>query len=137
MKQEAIGEIELDQSVNLTGSCLCGGVRYRLQGKVRPVVNCYCKQCQKTSGHYVAATRIHQDDLLLDEDKTLSWYESSPGHQRGFCNRCGSSLFWNRVSDNQISVMAGTLDAPTHLKTVEGIHEAAANDYFERPIFPK
>jgi hypothetical protein len=133
VKQEANIEARADRPPNLTGSCLCGGVRYRIDGLARDVVNCFCTQCQKTSGHYVAATRVNEKDLLIEKDETLSWYVSTPGHERGFCSRCGGNLFWRRLSDDQISVMAGTLDKPTGLKTVENIYVEDASDYFEIP----
>jgi hypothetical protein len=132
-QSELKDKVRLDNQVSLTGSCLCGGVRYRIEGMARGVVNCYCTQCQKTSGHHVAATRVHESELTINKDETLAWYESTPGYQRGFCNRCGGNLFWSRLSDDQISVMAGTLDKPTGLKTVESIYEEDANDYFEMP----
>lgn len=118
---------------SLSGSCLCGGVRYRIEGQVRDVVNCFCSQCQKTSGHHVAATRVDEKNLRIEKDETLSWYQSTPGHERGFCNKCGGNLFWSRLSDDQISVMAGTLDKPTGLETVENIYVEDANDYFDIP----
>ena len=133
MKQSELSKVGLENQVHLTGSCLCGGVRYRIEGMARGVVNCYCTQCQKTSGHHVAATRMHEDELMIDESETLTWYESTPGFQRGFCNRCGGNLFWSRLSDDQISIMAGTLDKPTGLKTVESIYAEDASDYFTIP----
>ena len=39
-----------------TGSCLCGEVAYEVTGPLRPVVNCHCLQCRKTTGHFMAAT---------------------------------------------------------------------------------
>lgn len=117
-----------------TGSCLCGGVSFRIEGPARGVINCFCSQCRKSSGHYVAATRVNKDDLFFEQDATLSWYESSPGIQRGFCAACGSSLFWDNHRHNQVSVMAGALDPPTGLQTIASIHEQDASDYFEPPI---
>ena len=133
MKQSDLSSVKLENQVNLSGSCLCGGVSYRIEGKARGVVNCFCTQCQKTSGHHVAATRINQKDLTIHKQETLQWFESTPGYQRGFCNCCGGNLFWSRTSDDQISVMAGTLDKPTGLKTVENIFEHDASDYFKIP----
>jgi len=124
---------ELDLLSHLTGSCLCGGVRYRIDGRLRGVINCFCTQCQKTSGHHVAATRVNRDDLTLEADSSLKWFESSPGIQRGFCGACGGNLFWNDGKNNQISVMAGTLDKPTGLKTIENIFVQDASDYFDIP----
>ncbi len=134
MKQSDLSDrVKANKTGNLTGSCLCGGVRYRIQGLVRDVVNCYCTQCRKTSGHHVAATRVKEKDLFIDEHKPLRWYQSTPGYKRGFCKQCGGNLFWSRLSDDQISVMAGTIDPPTGLKTVEYIYEEDASDYIEIP----
>ena len=123
------------QPAKLTGSCLCGGVRYRIEGDAREVVNCFCEQCRKTSGHYVAATRVDRQILIMEAADTLCWYESSPGIKRGFCNCCGGNLFWDSQQNDQISVMAGTLDAPTGLVTTKNIYEQDASDYFELPEF--
>ncbi len=123
--------IDTTQTRQLTGSCLCAGVAYLINGPVRNVVNCYCSQCRKTSGHYVAATRINKDHLTLTSEETLSWFECLPNIFRGFCNSCGGNLFWDNknASNNEISIMAGTLDSPTQLKTVENIHTEDASDY--------
>ena len=115
----------------LTGSCLCAGVSYRINGPVRDVVNCYCTQCRKTSGHHVAATRVNKDHLTLIKQDTLTWHECLPNVFRGFCNTCGGNLFWDNGNseDNEIAVMAGALDAPTKLKTIGNIFTQDASDY--------
>ena len=128
-----ISEHNLTNTVSLSGGCLCGGVRYALLGAVRGVVNCFCQQCQKTSGHHVAATRVDKKNFQLLHSETLVWYESSPGIKRGFCGVCGGNLFWDDVRDQQLSVMAGSIDKPTGLKTVKNIYVQDASDYFEIP----
>ena len=133
MKQSDSVKAPIDQPRSLTGSCLCGGVEYRIDGLIREVVNCFCTQCQKTSGHHVAATRVNEKDFSIEKDETLAWYISTPGYERGFCNKCGGNLFWRRVGEDHVSVMAGTLDAPTGLKTVENIYTEDASDYLDIP----
>ena len=116
----------------ITGSCLCGGVRFEITGPLRPSVACHCIQCRKTSGHYVSATQVAGDALKFLSRETLSWYPSSPGAARGFCNRCGASLFWKHEKDDgAVSVMSGTLDGPTGITTVEHIYTAFKGDYYE------
>jgi len=116
---------------DVTGSCLCGAVKFIIHGTLRKVVYCHCGQCRKTSGHFVAATACDTDRLELSEDAGLCWYESSDIATRGFCSRCGSSLFWKPQHGKYIGVMAGTLDAPTGLRSREHIHVADASDYYE------
>ena len=38
-----------------TGSCLCGGVRFRIEGELGPVQVCHCTQCRKAQGGPFAA----------------------------------------------------------------------------------
>jgi len=118
-----------DITVTRSGGCLCGGVRYRVTGALRGVVNCFCGQCRKTSGHHVAATRAPAAALHLDADATLRWYQSSPAARRGFCTRCGGNLFWQHRERDTISIMAGTLDQPTGLATIDNIYVDDAGDY--------
>ncbi|MFO1150896.1 MAG: GFA family protein [Alsobacter sp.] len=107
-----------------TGGCLCGGVGYRVTGRLRDVVACYCKQCQRTSGNYVAASRAANADLEIAEAGTLAWYRSSEEAERGFCTRCGGNLFWRVVGGPRTSIMAGTLDDTTGLAVAQHIYVA-------------
>ncbi len=115
----------------VTGSCLCGGVAFSVRLFDRPVVACHCSQCRKTSGHYVAATRARAENITFSNDQTLTWFRSSPGAERGFCNRCGGNLFWRPVDSESISIMAGTLDAPSRLKLTRHIYVADKGDYYD------
>ncbi len=111
-----------------TGSCLCGAVRYRVNGPLRPVIACHCVQCRKTSGHHVAATAAARDDLELTGE--VRWFQSSEKARRGFCPVCGSNLFWDGLGSH-LSISAGTLDAPTGLSMKGHIYCADKGDYYE------
>lgn len=114
-----------------SGGCLCGGVRYRVDGRLSDVGACHCSQCRRTTGHYFAAATCKRSDMAFDRDETLAWYESSPGIYRGFCSRCGSSLFWQDSRRDEIDILAGTLDMPTGLVMVDHIFVADKGDYYE------
>ncbi|NKB75649.1 MAG: GFA family protein [Gammaproteobacteria bacterium] len=118
----------------LTGGCLCGGVQYKLSGELRSVVNCFCTQCQKTSGHHVAATRASLENFELTNQDTLKWFSSSAGARRGFCSNCGGNLFWQPIGAGTISVMAGTIDKPTNLVTIDNIFVEDKSDYHDLPV---
>ncbi len=114
-----------------TGSCLCGDVSYKVVGPLRAVIACHCSQCQKSSGHYFAATAAATEDFELTKDEGLKWYKSSDSAERGFCKNCGSSLFWRMEGRDAISILAGTLDATvTGLKMDAHIFVADKKDYY-------
>ena len=112
----------------ITGSCLCGAVRYQVSGPLRPVIACHCQQCRKTSGHHVAATSAARGDIVVEGE--VRWYQSSAKARRGFCPTCGSNLFWDGAGAN-LSVFAGTLDGPTGLSIAGHIFCADKGDYYE------
>jgi hypothetical protein len=114
-----------------TGSCLCGAVRFTLTGPLRDVFACHCSQCRKTSGHYWSATGVARKDLVLSNDEGLRWFDSSDHARRGFCQICGSSLFWDMHSQDHISVAAGSLDGATGLTTDRHIFCAEKGDYYD------
>ena len=119
-----------EPTTNATGSCLCGGVKYTVTGRLRPVTFCHCTQCRKTSGHYVASTACRPEHLSISVDEHLRWYRSSPEAERGFCDLCGASLFWRPEHGRHICIMAGTLDKPPGLDAIQHIFVADAGDYY-------
>jgi hypothetical protein len=52
--------------------------------------------CQRAHGAaYVTWVGMAEDRVRIDDPQAqLRWYASSPGAERGFCMRCGSSLFF-------------------------------------------
>lgn len=118
------------QGAAISGSCLCGAVQFALTPPLRPVILCHCRQCRKTSGHFCAATSVPHDRFDLRKDDGLVWFSSSPQAQRGFCGRCGSSLFWQPRGEARISIAAGALDGETGLGTSEQWFAQDKGDYY-------
>ena len=126
---EAMPDSKEQCSIQATGSCLCGSVTFKVNGALRDIVACHCEQCRKTSGNYVTACAASDEDLVIDDHGTLSWYQSSDLAQRGFCHRCGGNLFWKHSQKDYTSIMAGTVDLPTGLKISHHIYVSCASDY--------
>jgi len=115
----------------MQGRCMCGAVRFTVDGEPRPVVNCHCHRCRRWSGHYWAATAAPADGVeVIDPQARLTWYSPADGVEYGFCADCGSSLFW-RLADRPdlLSISAGCLDQPTGLHTAAQIWMAEHADY--------
>jgi hypothetical protein len=56
--------------------------------------------------------------------------DNSGEAQRGFCGRCGSSLFWKRDGQAVTSICAGSIDGPTGLRIAGHIFVADKGDYY-------
>lgn len=113
------------------GGCLCGAVRYKMAGPLRPVFNCHCGMCRRFHGHFGAYTSARVGDLAFSGSRKPVWYQSSVFARRAFCPVCGASLFWQRNDSDEIAIAAGSLDQPTGLKTAGHIFTADKGDYYE------
>ncbi|MEM9009926.1 MAG: GFA family protein [Pseudomonadota bacterium] len=113
----------------LSGSCLCGAVRYRVDGPLRDVIACHCQQCRKTSGHHVAATSALRTDITVEGQ--ITWYRSSADAKRGFCGVCGSNLFWHHAESERLSIFAGTFDDDPGVRLAGHIFTADKGAYYQ------
>ena len=73
---------------------------------------------------------MRREALVLHEQRGLRWYDSSAEARRGFCQFCGSNLFWAPKDGSRLSIMAGTLDKPTGLAFAMHIFVSDAGDYY-------
>ena len=119
------------KKLSLKASCLCGGIQLRTQGYHRAVQNCHCVQCMKTHGHYAAYTNVQKQNVKFFKKKTLKWFKSSKRARRGFCKKCGASLFFKLISSNNISIAAGMFSGPTKLNTKMNIFVKGKLDYYK------
>jgi hypothetical protein len=128
------------------GSCLCGAVRYEIDGDIGPIGLCHCRNCRKANGSaFNAAAEVAAKDFRLRTGQdAVRAYESSPGVHRVFWGGCGSPLYSRRdATPESIRLRIGTLDTPVPGKPVMQIftsekaewHDLATDipAYAERP----
>jgi len=101
-----------------------------LSRDLRAISYCHCSQCRKTHGHFAAYTSADESQLQMQTKTGLAWYASSDFVRRGFCRKCGASLFWQRTGSGKISVAAGSLESPTELVADRHIFAGDAGDYY-------
>ena len=118
--------------------CLCGGIKIKVKGKLGKVINCHCSQCRKTHGNYAAYTCCPEENVTFISKKTLKWYQSSTFAKRGFCSRCGASMFCKTLKSKELDIAAGMFSNPTTMKTVSNIFTKGKLDYYKLdPNLPK
>ena len=75
--------------------------------------HCHCNMCKKAHGAgYVTWVGFKQEQVTFSADNDqLIWYESSAGAQRGFCQQCGSSLFFRSEKwAGELHIALGVID---------------------------
>ena len=78
----------------LRGSCLCGSVRYEVDGPVHDVHHCHCGMCRKAHGAaFSTFARLTAADfrIVAGADRVTSYRSSAP-IERTFCATCGARL---------------------------------------------
>ena len=99
------------------GSCLCGSIRYVIDGELSDFGYCHCKSCRKASGSAHGANAGVQRDAFQFQDPLgyLREFESSPGKKRAFCSQCGSPLYaYLLKTPGLIRIRLGSLDTSLH-----------------------
>lgn len=120
-----------DENVITNGGCLCGAVRYEVRGPLRDIVNCHCSMCQKLHGNFGPHTKARKVNIKITNSDGLAWYKTSEIAQRGFCLKCGSSLFWEPFYLDATGIIAGSLDDTTGLKTMGHIFVGEKPGFYE------
>ena len=94
-----------------SGHCLCGAVRFEVDGAPAYLCQCHCTMCRLGVGATPVAwaTFRRQGLRLLAGQPT--WFQSSPEARRGFCATCGASLFFeNSKFPEEVDVTIGSLE---------------------------
>lgn len=98
-------------SSRLAGSCLCGTVRYAVEGALERFFLCHCSHCRKDTGSAHAANLFSSTarlTWLAGQDQVSHYQLPGTRHARSFCSLCGSAMPLARPG--MVVVPAGSLD---------------------------
>lgn len=88
--------------------CLCGATRFEVQLRNNEVASCHCSMCRRqTSGPLMS---IDIEDLNFIDQQHLSVFNSSEWAERGFCNACGTFIFWRTKDHSFANINVFTLE---------------------------
>lgn len=92
------------------GQCLCGTVEFEVDVPERTYSICHCGMCRRWSGGPLMSVHCPAPNTEWLNDEGLTWYQGTPWAQRGFCSRCGASLFW-RFAQEPEGMLIVSVDA--------------------------
>lgn len=115
---------------NSTGSCVCGEIAY-VAKNIKPIWYCHCEQCRRMTGHYMAASQVHLEDIDIKGEP--KWYYVNERSRHGFCPNCGAQMFWRNDENDTISITGGSLNNTEGLLNKGHIFVAEKAAYYDLP----
>lgn len=112
------------------GSCFCGAIGFTAKLPSKWCAHCHCSMCRKTHGAgYVTWVGFVADRVKITHgEDQLTWFDSSAGAQRGFCQKCGSSLFFRSERwPGELHIALGCMDDPID-------RQPQANAFFDKHV---
>jgi len=91
------------------GHCLCGAIHITAKSTGHNVGACHCNMCRR----WCSAPFMEIDcgtDVQIEGEENLTVFASSPWAERGFCNKCGTNLFYRIKETQQHMVSVGLFD---------------------------
>jgi hypothetical protein len=113
----------------IEGQCLCGAVTVRATPVRRHVEACHCKMCRRWGGVAYVGVQCGTSAEFTGEENIVR-YRSSEWAERGFCGKCGSSLFFHYLPKGTYGVLAGLFPDDALLPLNEEIFIDEKPDYY-------
>jgi hypothetical protein len=111
-------------TMDWTGGCLCGDIRFRANKDPECVGHCHCRICRKQTGTaFTTGVGFEADAFKWTKGKP-TYFLDSVGVARGFCGRCGSSMTWE-PSGGGITVFAGSLDRAEDVQPTSHVYTSS------------
>jgi len=99
-------------SNKIKGGCYCGKIRYEISSEPKTVVHCHCNNCKQSVGSpFVTWAVFDLEDINYQKDSPTE-YKTETNAERGFCDRCGSSISYHGIGGDSIDITVGTFDDP-------------------------
>ena len=123
-----------------TGGCLCGAVRYEINGDPVRVAHCHCDDCRRATGSSFATNAFFKEDDLVVLQGTTKTYshtaDSGNAMNKEFCPECGSQLFGFGSGNQGIrTVKVGTIDDASAIQPQIEVFVSKALPFPRHPEF--
>lgn len=101
-------------ATSISGGCACGSVRYICKSEPIAMLNCHCRDCQRSSGApFASGIVVLTASVEISGTPKTHAVRASSGSltSRSFCGECGAPLFTVGEANPQfMSVRFPTLD---------------------------
>lgn len=100
---------------DFAGRCLCGAVGFSITAPTLFFAHCHCDYCREAHGAaFVSWVGAAEERFrLLPGSREPRWYQSSQQSRRGFCENCGTTLFFaSTLCPGEMHVTRASIPGP-------------------------
>ena len=115
------------------GRCLCGALRYQIDGPFVDMLHCHCSMCRKHHGTPFAtwaAAPIAGFRWLSDTSSLATYHSSERGH-RDFCRICGSVAPMVEENFGMVIAPAGNLESDPGIRPTKHMFVGSKAGWYE------
>ena len=121
--------------VTVEGRCLCGEIRYQVEGERSGIIACHCQRCRKHMGSAFASFIVFESGEFqwLAGKEMLNMFPG-PVEGRAFCRTCGASM--PEVSSGgakMIDILAGNCLEMTPAALIYHFYTGSKSPWYEIP----
>lgn len=110
--------------MDITGSCGCNAVRFKLNSAPKAVVNCHCNFCRKHNGSAFSTYAVVAESALeiTDGQDNITFFEWAENGLKHFCKRCGTPIYnKNAKYPGLCMIPIGVIDASANMAPTANI----------------
>ena len=111
----------------ITGGCLCGAIRYEVNGEPVRAANCHCDDCRRATGSSFGTNVFFKEDDVKIVKGTPKRFQhpadSGNTMTKMFCDNCGSQVFGTTSGrPGVMGVRVGSMDDASSVKPTMNVY---------------
>jgi hypothetical protein len=110
----------MESRAEYRGTCLCGAVHVAAKPKANSIGACHCTMCRKWGGGPLFAVEC-ESEVDFEGAEHISTFSSSEWAERGFCQKCGTHLFYRLKQEGHFAIPVGLFDGADQWQLTEQI----------------
>ena len=115
----------------MNGECLCGAVKFEIDGSLRNLYQCHCSLCRRATGAAANAATFVQGDRFhwVSGEQQIRSYQKPTGFRSDFCCVCGSPVPNRLRNTDMVWVPAGLLDNLVESRIAAHLHLSSSAEW--------
>jgi len=120
----------------MNGECLCGKVKFEIEGEIRNLYQCHCSLCRKATGAAANAATFVQAAAFrwVSGESDIRSYKKPSGFRSDFCSVCGSPVPNSLRDSGMVWIPAGLLDEPVASRISVHLHTKSAAPWEQESV---